>query len=100
MTPAVRDEAGGEGLAARRRRTAIAFADIVGYTALMAADEAGTYARWMAMLREVVRPEAELHQGRVVDLAGDGVLAEFPTAAEALGWARAVLRALPALQAP
>jgi adenylate cyclase len=72
----------------RRPRVAIAFADIVGYSLLMAADEDGTYRRWMAMLRDVVRPAAERRSGRIVDLAGDGVLAQFVTADDAVAWAR------------
>ena len=33
-----------------------AFADIVGYTALMSEDEWGTHKRWMTILHEMVRP--------------------------------------------
>jgi adenylate cyclase len=58
----------------------------------MATDERRTYERWMALLDEVVRPTLELHNGRIVDLAGDGVLAEFGAAPDALQWARLVQR--------
>ena len=71
-----------------RRLATIAFADIVGYSLLMAADERGMLARWMEMLQTVVRPSAEQRSGRIVDLAGDGVLAEFPHPADAVAWAR------------
>lgn len=76
--------------AAPRRPVAIAFADVVGYSTLMAKDEHATYARWMALLRSLIEPETERRGGRIVDLAGDGVLAVFPGATEALGWARAI----------
>ncbi|WP_219763766.1 adenylate/guanylate cyclase domain-containing protein [Neoroseomonas alba] len=76
----------------RRRGAAIAFADVVGYSTLMAADEAGTYRRWMTVLHDLIEPETARHGGRIVDLAGDGVLAEFPRAPDALSWARQVQR--------
>jgi adenylate cyclase len=79
---------GGNGSA--RRLAAIAFADIVGYSTLMAEDEARTHRRWMALLADVVRPGAQKHRGRVVKSTGDGVLAEFPSALDAVEWAREV----------
>jgi adenylate cyclase len=71
-----------------RRLAAIAFVDIVGYSILMAEDEARTHTRWMALLVGVIRPGAERHRGRVVKSTGDGVLAEFPSAFDAVEWAR------------
>jgi adenylate cyclase len=73
-----------------RRLAAIAFMDIVGYSSLMAEDEARTHQAWMALLADVVRPGADKHRGRVVKSTGDGVLAEFPSALEAVEWAREV----------
>ena len=75
---------------AARRRATIVFADVVGYSTLLATDEAATYARWMALLRDLIEPATAGHGGRIVDLAGDGVLAEFPSTGAALAWARAV----------
>ena len=74
----------------RRRLAAILVADVVGYTALIAADEAGTLARLRALFREAVRPLVAEHGGRVFQLLGDAVLAEFPSAVEALRCAIAV----------
>ena len=82
------------GNGAGRRLTAIAFADIVGYSILMSEDEAGTHRRWMALLANVVRPGAARHRGRIVKSTGDGVLAEFPSALEAVEWAREVQEAV------
>jgi adenylate cyclase len=73
-----------------RRLAAIAFADIVGYSILMAEDEARTHTRWMALLADVVHPNARQYRGRVVKSTGDGVLVEFPSALDAVQWARAV----------
>ncbi|CAN7625226.1 hypothetical protein LJR009_005591 [Bosea sp. LjRoot9] len=73
-----------------RHMVAIAFADVVGYSTLMAADEAGTYGRWMALLRGLIEPETERCRGRIVDVLGDGVLAGFQNAGDAVAWARAI----------
>ncbi len=61
----------------QRRLSAIMSADVVGYSALMAADEEGTLARLMAYREELVGPTIAAHDGRVVKLMGDGILAEF-----------------------
>ncbi len=74
----------------RRRLAAVLAADVVGYTALIAADEAGTLARLRALFREAVQPLVAEHGGRVFRLLGDAALAEFPSAVEALRCAIAV----------
>jgi adenylate cyclase len=79
---------------------AILVADVVGYTALIAADEAGTLARLRALFREAVQPSVAEHGGRVFRLLGDAVLAEFPSAVEALRCAIAVQEATAARAAP
>ena len=73
-----------------RRRTALAFADIVGWSIVTAADEVRAVARWTAMLRDTVAPAAARSGGRIVDVQGDGTLAEFPDAGAALDWALAL----------
>ncbi|MDI1263790.1 MAG: adenylate/guanylate cyclase domain-containing protein [bacterium] len=77
-----------------RRLAAIAFVDIVGYSILMARDETRTHQRWMAILARVVHPQAAAHRGRVVKSTGDGVLAEFPSAFDAVQWAADVQQAV------
>ncbi|MCO6416973.1 adenylate/guanylate cyclase domain-containing protein [Siccirubricoccus sp. KC 17139] len=81
-----------------RREVAIAFADVVGYSILTSADEEGTHRRWMSLYRRVVEPEAVRHGGRVAELRGDGVLAEFPDPHAALSWARGLHAASAAAQ--
>jgi len=76
-----------------RRLAAIAFVDIVGYSILMARDETRTHQRWMVILDEIIRPQAELHRGKIVKSTGDGVLAEFPSAFDAVQWGLDVQRA-------
>ena len=72
-----------------QRLTAILAADVAGYARLMAADAAATVAA-LDETRAAFRREIEANHGRVVDMAGDSVLAVFPTAAEALSTALAV----------
>lgn len=73
-----------------RRLSAILAADVVGYSRLMSEDEAGTLRALTAMLRDQIRPLIAKHRGRVVKLMGDGLLAEFGSAADAVscavGW--------------
>ncbi len=83
----------GEAAAGSLRIATIAFVDIVGSSILMAEDEAGTLARWMKLLREVIRPQAERFHARTVKSTGDGVLVEFPSAIDGIQWAREVQRA-------
>lgn len=79
-----------------RRLAAIAFVDIVGYSILMARDETRTHQRWMLILDQIIRPQAAGHHGKIVKSTGDGVLAEFPSAFDAVAWANDVQRAVQA----
>ena len=85
---------------AGRRLAAIAFVDIVGYSILMARQEAKTLARWRALLGEIIHPELARHHGTYVKSTGDGLLAEFPSALDAVTWALAVQRAVSRDPAP
>jgi|RhiMethySRZTD1v2_1073278.scaffolds.fasta_scaffold02318_19 adenylate cyclase len=78
----------------KRRLAAILAVDVVGYTRLMARDEAGTHARLRALRRAQVDPAVKRHGGRVVKDMGDGVLAEFASAVEGAMCALAVQRAM------
>jgi adenylate cyclase len=74
---------------------AILSADVVGYSRLMAENEAATI-RTLTDYREAIAMLVRQHRGRVVDSPGDNVLAEFPTALEAVRCAvemQGVLRA-------
>ena len=76
-----------------RKLAAILSADVAGYTRLMRADEAATVAA-LKRCRELMRSLIEQHSGRVVDTAGDGLLAEFGSAVNAVECAVAVQQAL------
>ncbi len=67
----------------QRRLAAIWFADIVGYSRLMAEDEAGTLAALRAHIN-VVEPVILNQGGRIVKSTGDGMLVEFPSAVAAV----------------
>ncbi len=71
----------------RRRLAAILAADVVGYSALMAADEAGTHASLKGHLAELIEPLTARHDGRIVKLMGDGILVEFASVVDAVGCA-------------
>ena len=79
----------------RQRLAAILAADVAGYSRLMAADERATVAVLDAA-REVFRRNIESNQGRVIDMAGDSVLAVFDTATGAVSAAIAVQKELAA----
>jgi len=68
----------------QRRLAAVLAADVVGYSRLMGADEAGTLVRLKSLRRELVQPRITERKGRIVKLMGDGLLAEFPSAVEAV----------------
>lgn len=69
-----------------RRRVAVAFLDVVGYSRLMGADEDATLRRWDAM-RAQIEPRIGNWGGRVVDRAGDALFVEFPEPLAAVRWA-------------
>ncbi len=77
-----------------RRLTTILAADVVGYSRLMAADEAGTLTSLKALRRELIEPKTAEHHGRVVKLIGDGTLMEFGSVVDAVTFAVDVQRAM------
>jgi adenylate cyclase len=77
-----------------RRLAVIVAADVVGYSALMERDEAGTFERLKAGRKELFEPEIERHHGRIFKLMGDGLLAEFSSVVDALECAVALQRGL------
>jgi TolB-like protein/class 3 adenylate cyclase/Flp pilus assembly protein TadD len=73
-----------------RKLAAILAADVVGYSRLVGADEAGTIARLKALRKEVIEPLVAEYRGRVVKLVGDGALVEFASAVDAVECAVAI----------
>ena len=67
-----------------RRLAAILATDVVGYSRLMAADEAGTLARLTHLRTEVIEPKISQFHGHIVGSAGDSLLIEFASAVHAV----------------
>src|SRR5438270_8966604 len=78
---------------ARHYLAAILAADVAGYSRLMSRDERATLTALDAA-REVFKSRIDAYHGRVIDMAGDSVLALFPTALGALEAAQAIQDAL------
>jgi len=83
-----------------RRLAAILAADVVGYSRLIGADEVGTLAALRVILDEIVKPLLNAHNGRLVKLMGDGVLAEFASVIDAVTCAVAIQTAMVAREKP
>ena len=77
-----------------RRLSAILAADVVGYSRMMGANEAGTLEALKAARAKVVDARIATHQGRLVKLTGDGMLVEFPSVVSAVACAAEVQRAM------
>lgn len=67
----------------QRRLAAILSADVAGYSRLMGDDEIATV-RTLSEYRGVISKIVGTHQGRIVDMPGDNVLAEFGSAVDAV----------------
>ena len=67
-----------------RRLAAILVADVVGFSRLLATDEAGTLAKLKERRRAILEPLVKSHAGRIVKVMGDGVLVEFSSAVKAV----------------
>ena len=79
---------------ATRRLAAILAADVAGYTRLMEGDERATLTAWWQARKDIIDPSIAEHGGRIVKHTGDGFLAEFTTATEAVRCAVAMQNAL------
>jgi class 3 adenylate cyclase/TolB-like protein len=70
--------------ALRQRLAAVLAVDVVGYTRLMEADERGTHGRLMNLRSSILQPVVEQRHGRIVKNTGDGFLAMFESARDAM----------------
>lgn len=76
-----------------RRLAAVAFADVAGWSRLVEQNDVETLRAWKALRSEVIEPGIREHGGRLLEIAGDSVLVEFPSAVAAVSWALEVQRA-------
>ena len=82
-----------------RKLAAILAADVAGYSRLMADDDQATVTA-LQQARAVFRESIEAHSGRLIDTAGDSVLAEFRSVVEAVQCAVEVQEKLAEINAP
>src|SRR4026208_1564418 len=71
-------------MAEKRKLAAILAADVVGFSGMMEADEAGTLAALKSRRRNILNPLVAKYQGRIFKTTGDGVLVEFGSAVNAV----------------
>ena len=79
-----------------RRLTAVAFADVAGYSRMMGEDDVRTVLRWKALRRDLIEPKIAVHRGRLLRVVGDGLLLEFKSVVDAVQWANDVQTSLAA----
>ena len=79
-----------------RKLAAILAADVVGYSRLMGADEAGTLAALKRHRETIFDPAVAAHNGRIVKLIGDGAIVEFGSVVDAVNCALSVQRSVAA----
>ena len=75
-----------------RKLAAILAADVIGYSRLMGADEAGTLAALKRHRETIFDPAVAAHNGRIVKLIGDGTIVEFGSVVDAVNCALSVQR--------
>jgi adenylate cyclase len=69
---------------ANRRLAGILAADVVGYSEMVGSDEPRTLARVRSLRTDLIEPLAAEHGGRLFKTTGDGFLAAFASAVQAL----------------
>ena len=79
----------------KRKLTTILSADVAGYSRLMGEDETATV-KTLEQYKEIINELICQHRGRVVDSAGDNLLAEFASVVDAVECAVAVQKELKA----
>jgi adenylate cyclase len=75
-----------------RKLAAILASDVVGYSRLMRADEAGTLAALKRHRETIFDPAVVGNNGRIVKLIGDGTIVEFGSVVDAVNCALSVQR--------
>ena len=83
-----------------RRLAAILAADVVGYSRLVSADETDALSRLSALRRDIIEPNITRHSGRLFKIMGDGFLAEFASAVQAVTYAIAIQKQVEQAAAP
>jgi TolB-like protein/Tfp pilus assembly protein PilF len=77
-----------------RRLAAVVFADVAGWSRLVEKNDVDTLRAWKALRADIIEPRTREHGGRLLEVAGDAVLIEFPSAVAAVNWALDTQRAM------
>ncbi len=83
----------------KRKLAANLAADVAGYSRMMAEDETATLQTFQGHRANIIDPVIARHHGRIVKLMGDGLLAEFVSAVEAVECAADIQRSMAARNA-
>ena len=94
IVPAARGERTNSLAPITRRLAAIVFADVVGWSRLIERDDVETLRAWKALRADIIEPKIAEHGGRLLEVAGDAVVIEFPSAVAGAMWAMDTQRAL------
>jgi adenylate cyclase len=78
----------------KRKLAAILFADVAGYSRMMAADEQATTLAVKAVFSDVVAPIFSKFCGRIIRISGDGIFAEFESPVNSVSCAIALQEAM------
>jgi adenylate cyclase len=79
-----------------RKLIVVLYADMVGYSRLIGIDDVGTLRRLRVLRSSVIDPAIEQYGGRIIQTAGDSLLAVFDSIDGAVSCAVAVQQAVPA----
>ncbi|MDQ6639632.1 MAG: hypothetical protein M3Z15_08210, partial [Pseudomonadota bacterium] len=63
-----------------RRLAAIAFADVVGFSSRIAADDVATMHEWKRIRASIIEPSILANRGKLLRVVGDGLFVEFNSA--------------------
>ena len=72
----------------------MAFADVAGWSRLIERNDVATLRAWKALRAEVIEPQIQKHTGRLLEVQGDAVVVDFPSAVAAVSWALEVQAAI------
>jgi adenylate cyclase len=74
----------------KRRLSAVLIADVVGYSRLMSVDEERTHVEFAHVVKDLIEPQIAEKSGRLIRTTGDGFLAEFDSAVDAVNCGLAI----------
>lgn len=69
-----------------RRLAVVAFADVAGFSRIMAENDVRANNQWKSLREDLLLPLLKRYDGRLVETAGDAILVEFKSVVAALNW--------------